>query len=192
MPWERTMLSPYLTPDELPDSQLQALYDYAMSFVKRNKGDLMETLFDINLTLFRRYRYTPGGTTVQTTAYEVMSQRFGVCQDFANLFITLARLLGIPARYVCGYIYTGNSSNGRATSDASHAWVQLYIPNIGWKGFDPTNGVLPETNHIRVAYGRHFLDAAPTSGTLYGRAEETMTLEVEVTEEPRPVTAHAT
>ncbi len=190
MPWERTTLAPYLTPDELPEPQLRALYEYAMSFVKRNKGDLMETLFAMNLTLFREYQYVPGCTTVDTSAFEVMVQRCGVCQDFANLFINLARLLGIPARYVCGYIFTGHNSAGRATSDASHAWVQLYIPNIGWKGFDPTNGTLPQTDHIRIAYGRHYLDATPTEGTIFGQAAETMTLQVEVTEEERTV-AHA-
>ena len=122
-------------------SRSRALYDYAMGFVKRNKGDLMETLFAINLTLFRDYEYLPGCTTVDTSPFEVMIQRCGVCQDFSSLFITMVRLLGIPWRDVCGYIFTGNTSIGRATSDASHAWVQLYIPNIGWKGFDPTNGV---------------------------------------------------
>lgn len=192
MPWERTMLGPYLTPDELPESQLRSIYDYAMSFVKRNKGDLMETLFAINLSLFRDYEYSPGTTTCETSPFDVMVQRCGVCQDFASLFITMARMLGIPARYVCGYIFTGNNKIGRATSDASHAWVQLYIPNIGWKGFDPTNGVLPQTDHVRVAYGRHYFDATPTEGTLFGeQAEETMTAEVEVIEEPRPVAAHA-
>src|SRR5438874_4030609 len=95
MPWERTMLAPYLTPEELPDTQLKELYDYAMSFVKRNRGDLMETLFDINLTLYRQYEYVPGSTTLDTSPFEVMQQRQGVCQDFASLFITLARLLGI-------------------------------------------------------------------------------------------------
>jgi transglutaminase-like putative cysteine protease len=179
MPWERTMLAPYLTPKEMPDAQLQELFDYAMSFVKRNRGDLMETLFAINLTLFREYQYVQGCTTVDTTAYDVYVQRRGVCQDFANLFIQMARLLGIPARYVCGYLFTGNNVS-RATSDASHAWVQLYIPNIGWKSFDPTNGILPVTDHIRVAYGRHYRDATPTAGTLYGIAEEMMTTEVEV------------
>jgi transglutaminase-like putative cysteine protease len=81
---------------------------------------------------------------------------------------------------VCGYIHTGNVGESRAQSDESHAWVQLYIPNIGWKGFDPTNGVLPQTNHVRVAYGRHYRDATPTAGTLYGKAQEQMTVEVEV------------
>ena len=182
MPWERTMLAPYLTPAELPDTQLQELTDYGMEFVNRNNGDLMETLFAINLTLAREYRYIPGCTDLGTSPYDVYCTRSGVCQDFTNLFITVARLLGIPARYVCGYIHTGNSGGSRATSDATHAWLQLYIPNIGWKGFDPTNGVLPQTDHVRVAYGRHFRDATPTAGTLYTKANETMEVDVEVTD----------
>jgi transglutaminase-like putative cysteine protease len=182
MPWEQAMIGPYLRPIELPDPQLQELFDYAMCFVKKNDGDLMETLFDINLTLFREYKYVPGSTNLLTTPYDVFVNKKGVCQDFANLFICLARLLGIPARYVCGYIFTGNVAPTRASSDATHAWVQLYIPNIGWKGFDPTNGVLPETGHIRVGYGRHYKDATPTSGTLYTPATETMTVDVTVTE----------
>jgi transglutaminase-like putative cysteine protease len=182
MPWEFMMLSPYLTPVELPESQLRELYDYAMSFVEQNNHDLMETLFAINLALFRQYKYVPGSTWLETTPFDVFTSKKGVCQDFANLFITMARLLGIPARYVCGYIYTGNQEQARAQSDASHAWVQLYIPNVGWKGFDPTNGVLQSTDHVKVAYGRHYRDATPTSGTVYTPAQETMTTAVEVKE----------
>jgi len=181
MPWERTMLAPYLSPEELPVTQLQEIYQYAMSFVERNGHDLMETLFAINLSFLHDFEYTPGTTNLETSAFDVYQQGAGVCQDFANLFICMARLLGIPARYVCGYIYTGLASN-RARSDASHAWVQLYIPNVGWKGFDPTNGVLPHTDHVRVGYGRHFGDTSPTSGTIYSPSEEDMTVDVEVTE----------
>ena len=180
MPWEQKMLQPYLTPPELPETQLMELYGYAMSFVERNNRNLMETLFNINLTLFREYQYLPGSTGLETTPYQTFTTKKGVCQDFANVFITLARLLGIPARYVCGYIYTGNTGENRARSDASHAWVQLYIPNIGWKAFDPTNGILPRTDHVRVAYGRHYRDTAPTSGTLYTPAAETLRIDVEV------------
>ncbi len=188
MPWERLMLEPYLQPVELPELQLKELYDYAMSFVERNDRDLMETLFAINLTLFREYRYVPGSTSLETTPFQVYTHRIGVCQDFANLFICMARLLGIPARYVCGYVYTGNpagsGSGSRADSDASHAWVQLYIPKVGWKGFDPTNGTLPSTDHVRVAYGRHFRDTSPTSGTLFsiGPIRESMQIDVAVEE----------
>ncbi len=124
----------------------------------------------------------PGSTKLETTPYEVYVSKRGVCQDFANLFICLARLLGIPARYVCGYVYTGNTGIAPSRSDASHAWLQLYIPEVGWRGFDPTNGVLASFNHIRVAYGRHYRDAAPTSGTLYSSAMESMTIDVQVTE----------
>ena len=175
MPWERTMLAPYLTPDELPNTNLRGLYDYAMTFVTANKGDIMETLFNINLDIFRTYKYAPQSTTLATTAYDVFANKQGVCQDFANLFITMARLLNIPARYVCGYIFTGNVG-----ADASHAWVQLYIPDIGWKGFDPTNGSLPQQDHIRLSVGRHYRDTAPTSGAIYGGGGESMFVNVSV------------
>ena len=152
MPWEQKMLTPYLTSQELPDTQLRLIYDYAMTFVEKNQRDLMETLFAINLTLFKEFRYAPGTTNAATTAFDVLCNKFGVCQDFTNLFICMARLLGIPARYVWGYLYTGNVGASRARSDATHAWVQLYVPNVGWKDFDPTNGVLPRTDHVRVGY----------------------------------------
>lgn len=180
MPWEQKMLEPYLQPEELAETQLTELYDYGMSFVEKCNHDLMETLFALNLTLFRDYKYVPGSTSLETTPFQVYLSKQGVCQDFANVFICVARLLGIPARYVCGYIFTGNTGEARARSDASHAWVQLYIPRVGWKAFDPTNGVLPRTDHVRVAYGRHFRDATPTAGTLYTAAGESLSIEVEV------------
>jgi transglutaminase-like putative cysteine protease len=183
MPWERTMLAPYLMPSELPDTQLREIYDYAMQFVERNGRDLMETLFAINLELFNEYAYVPGSTSLATSPYDVMRTRTGVCQDFANLFICMARLLNIPARYACGYLYTGNTAVSRAQSDSSHAWVQLYIPDIGWKSFDPTNGVLPSIDHVHVAVGRHFRDTAPTAGTFYGYAREKMSIDVSVIDE---------
>ena len=181
MPWQRLMLQPYLQPVELPETQLEEITDYAMGYVQRNNSDLMETLFAINMGLHRELKYVPGSTTVDTTPYEVLTTRTGVCQDFANLFISMARLLGIPARYMCGYLYTGNRSSPNVGCDASHAWVELYIPNVGWKGFDPTNGKLAHQDHIRVACGRHYLDTAPTAGTLFSPAVESMSVDVEVT-----------
>ena len=180
MPWEVTMLAPYLAPVELPETQLREIFDYAMNFVVRNKHDLLETLFDINLTMFREFTYVPMSTTNETTPFEVLMSKRGVCQDFANLVICMARMLNIPARYVCGYLFTGNTSPTRAQSDASHAWVQLYLPGVGWKGFDPTNGVLPTTDHVRVSVGRHFRDTAPITGTLYTPANERLIIDVEV------------
>ncbi|MBA2540093.1 MAG: class II glutamine amidotransferase [Deltaproteobacteria bacterium] len=186
MPWQRQVLDPYLLPPELPESELGELAEYAMSFVKRNESDLLDTLLDINHTIFREYSYVQNSTNLYTTAFDVYVNRRGVCQDFTNVMICLARLLGVPSRYVCGYIYTGprheNPDNARQ-SEASHAWVQMYLPQVGWKGFDPTNGILTQTDHVRVAVGRNYLDATPTSGTIYvGGGGET--LSVEVTVEP--------
>jgi transglutaminase-like putative cysteine protease/predicted glutamine amidotransferase len=181
MPWHQQVLRPYLLPTELPETQLTELADYAMSFVARNDADLLDTLVDINQTIFRDYRYTPNSTTVGTSAYDVYVNRRGVCQDFTNLFICLARLLGIPARYVCGYVHAAQLVETRQ-AQASHAWVQVYLPEVGWKGFDPTNGILTQTEHIRVAVGRNYRDATPTSGTIYlGGGGETLEVNVQVT-----------
>jgi transglutaminase-like putative cysteine protease len=93
-------------------------------------------------------------------------------------------LLGVPSRYVCGYIYTGPKHENRAQSEASHAWAQVYLPQVGWKGFDPTNGKLTQTDHVRVAVGRNRLDATPTSGTIYVGNVTGETLSVAVRCEP--------
>lgn len=182
-PWQRQMMSPYLLPIELPESELKVLSDYAMSFVERNHYNLLDTVLNINDTIYRDYKYTPGFTNLYTTPFQVFSTRKGVCQDFASLFICLARLLNIPARYRVGYIYTGGDYENKTQSDASHAWVELYLPNIGWLGFDPTNDVIANQDHVRVACGRNYLDATPTSGTIYkGGAGETLFVDVKVTE----------
>jgi transglutaminase-like putative cysteine protease len=97
----------------------------------------------------------------------VYAARRGVCQDFTTLFVCLARLLGVPSRYTCGYIYTGPKHANTQQAEASHAWVQVYLPERGWKGFDPTNGVLTQTDHVRLAVGRAYTDATPTTGTIY-------------------------
>jgi transglutaminase-like putative cysteine protease/predicted glutamine amidotransferase len=181
MPWQREMMAPYLLPEELPETQLEELAEYAMTFVERNDYDLIGTLLDMNNSIFKEYQYRQGSTTIATTAFDVYANRRGVCQDFANLLICLARLLGVPARYTCGYVYTGPKAENRAQSEASHAWVQLYLPEVGWKGFDPTNGTVTQTDHVRVSVGRSSIDATPTSGTLYvGGGVEALSVEVSV------------
>lgn len=183
MPWQRQMMMAYLLPEELPESQLLELTEYAMSFVERNDFHLLKTLQDMNQSIYKDYNYAQGTTSLNTTAFECYSTRVGVCQDFANLFICLARLLGIPARYRMGYIYTGAEYNNKVQSDASHAWVELYLPYVGWRGFDPTNGCMAKQDHIRVACGRNYRDATPTSGTIFkGESDETLNIEVKVIE----------
>jgi len=184
MPWQRQVLDPYLLPPELPETQLAELAEYAMSFVRRNDFDLLDTLVDINQTINKEYKYTPGATTLFTTPFEVYVNRRGVCQDFTNVFICMARLLGVPARYVCGYVWTRRDTPNPTQSEASHAWIQLYLPQVGWKGFDPTNGTLTQTDHVRVAVGRNYRDATPTEGTIFVGNTLGETLSVDVRVEP--------
>jgi transglutaminase-like putative cysteine protease len=179
MPWQRQILQPFLLPPELPESQLTELTEYAMSFARRNDDELLDTLLDLNATIFSEYRYEQGSTSQTTSPFDVYATRRGVCQDFANLFICVARLLGVPARYVCGYVFTGSTPEHARMADASHAWVQVYLPEVGWRGFDPTNGKLTQTDHVRVAVGRNYIDATPTSGTLYvGGNGESLSVQV--------------
>ncbi len=182
MPWQRQMMSPYLLPPELPENQLNALTDYAISFCERNDYNVIETLKDINISIHTDYAYQQGVTNVGTTPFETYQNREGVCQDFTNLLICLAQLLGIPARYRMGYIFTGGGYENKEQSDATHAWAEVYVPKIGWVGLDPTNGTVVRQDHIKVSCGRNSKDATPTSGAiLNGGGEETLSIEVKVT-----------
>lgn len=183
MPWQRQMMLPYLLPPELPETQLRELTNYAMSFVERNDYNLLRTIEDINTSIYNDFQYVSGSTTNSTTPFEVYANRRGVCQDFANLFICLARLLSLPARYRMGYIYTGVNYANKIQSEASHAWAEVYLPYVGWRGYDPTNGCPASQDHVRVASGRNYIDATPTSGTIYkGGGSETLRVDVKMTE----------
>jgi len=184
-PSEQRVLQPFLNAPELPRSELRQLVEFADGFAERSDYDLVETLREMAQSIHRDFRYTPGVTTLQTTPFEVFRAEQGVCQDFANLFISLARLLGVPARYRVGYIFTGGDYVNRLQSEASHAWAECYLPWLGWRGFDPTNGGTVATDHVRVSCGRTYLDATPTSGTLHrGGGTETLTVHVKVEETP--------
>ncbi len=182
MPWQRQMMNPFLLPPELPETELRELSGFGMSFAARRSYDLLETLIDLNEALHRDFKYISGSTTIETSPFDVFQERRGVCQDFANLFICLARLLGVPARYRVGYIHTGSAYHNQIQSEASHAWAEVYLPSVGWRGFDPTNGCLVDLDHIRVATGRNYRDATPTAGTLYaGGHGERLDVSVRVT-----------
>ena len=187
MPWQREMMAAYLQVPDLSSSQLRDLYEYAMSFVERQDFDVVGTLEDINRTLHQDCTYEPGSTDLETTPWDVYVCRRGVCQDFANLFVCLARLLGIPARYRVGYVHSGVDDPRRLQSEASHAWAELYVPRLGWRGFDPTNGSVVGLDHVRVACGRNYRDATPTSGTIHrGGGGETLSIAVSVKEASLP------
>jgi transglutaminase-like putative cysteine protease len=123
----------------------------------------------------REFEYQPQTTDVFTAVEEVLRRRVGVCQDFAHLFVAVARAMGVPARYVSGYVYSGV---GHAGAGASHAWAEALVPGRGWVGYDPTNPIHVSEHHVRVAVGRDYRDAAPTRGTYVGAAREVMEVTV--------------
>lgn len=132
--------------------------------------------------IFRDFRYDPEATTVATPLGEVMERRRGVCQDFAHAMVGSLRALGLPARYVSGYLET-RPPPGKARlvgADASHAWVQAWIPGVGWVDFDPTNDVMPSERHVVVAVGRDFGDVTPLKGLLLGGGGQKVSVSVDV------------
>ena len=133
----------------------------------RNGGDRpLEFLTTINRTINADFRFVPGSTTVSTPPDEVLARREGVCQDFTNVLLACARLMGLPARYVSGYVYVGPPSPARIT--ASHAWAQVYLPGAGWLGLDPANGSLACDTHVAAATGYAYDDVCPVSGSYFG------------------------
>jgi transglutaminase-like putative cysteine protease len=141
------------------------------------------TLDELTRDIGQHVSYRPESTTVFSAVDEVLRQRTGVCQDFAHLFIAAARALRIPARYVSGYVYTGD---GGPVVGASHAWAEAWVPRRGWVGYDATHPVRTGDRHVRVAVGRDYRDAAPTRGVYVGAARGVMEVEVEVQPAPAP------
>jgi len=125
-----------------------------------------------------RIDYRLGATDVATTAAAALRNGAGVCQDHAHVFISAARLLGVPARYVSGYLWTGQGGE----SDAAHAWAEAYVDDLGWVGFDAANRVCPTEAYIRMSIGLDYWSAAPVRGVRRGVASEHLAVKVEVTQ----------
>jgi transglutaminase-like putative cysteine protease len=130
--------------------------------------------------IHREFAYTPAATTVHTHMRDVLRLRCGVCQDFAHVMIGLCRALKIPARYVSGYLYNGPVDQLRG-AQASHAWVDVFLPGLGWHGLDPTNGCQSDERYVKVAVGRDYADVSPLRGRYHGTSERKLTVEVLVT-----------
>ncbi len=120
--------------------------------------------------------YRAGETNATTTAAEALGAGAGVCQDHAHLFIAGARAMGIPARYVGGYLWAG----GDVVCEASHAWAEAYLPEFGWIGFDPSNRCLPGEAYVRASIGLDYWSAAPVRGVRRGVGEESLDVDVKV------------
>jgi transglutaminase-like putative cysteine protease len=130
--------------------------------------DPLTTLRWLTTELFQRFEYRPQSTRVDSPIDDALGTRQGVCQDFAHIMIALARGLGIPARYVSGYLFQRPETSDRSSDGATHAWMEALLPGLGWVGFDPTNNLLTGDRHIRVAIGRDYADVPPTRGVFKG------------------------
>lgn len=155
--------------------------DYACASFSAGRP-VLEAVSDLMSRIFREFEYDPHFTTVATPLSEVLEHRKGVCQDFAHLGLACLRGLGLPARYVSGYLETipPPGQPKLQGADASHAWFSLYVPGMGWVDFDPTNDQVPREQHVTVAVGRDFQDVTPLRGVFYGGGEHELEVEVDV------------
>jgi transglutaminase-like putative cysteine protease len=173
-----------LSPGELVDlvgpsplvPRLPALVTTAEPFRDRPTLEAAQSLMHL---VHERFEYRPDVTTVETSVREVLTHASGVCQDLAHVLIGLCRAIGIPTRYVSGYIVAshevGAPTRGAA---ASHAWVEAFTPTHGWRGFDPTNDLMASEHHVKMAVGRDYHDVPPTRGTFRGLADEELNVAV--------------
>ena len=144
---------------------------------------VLEAANDLTQRMYADFIFDSTATDISTPVSHVLRNRRGVCQDFAHVAITCLRALGLPARYVSGYLLTlpPPGMEKLQGADASHAWISVWAPEVGWVDFDPTNGVIPTDSHITVAYGRDYDDVSPVSGVLLGGRDQRMTVAVDVT-----------
>ncbi|MEM6911321.1 MAG: transglutaminase family protein [Verrucomicrobiota bacterium] len=149
----------------------------------RGTTTVFQAAEDLMRFIYKNFEYQSGATNVHTRMTEVLEGRAGVCQDFAHVFIGLARALQIPARYASGYLYNGERGTLRG-AQASHAWAEVFLPGLGWLGFDPTNNTLADERYVKVAIGRDYDDVAPIKGGFRGGHSREMKIKVLVEKAP--------
>lgn len=183
---------------QLTASKLTDIFDYlqptaavptggmAMEWARRffpGHAPLGSALAALNETIYTKFRYQPGTTTISTPLDRVWKRRMGVCQDFAHIMLSILRTAGIPARYVCGYIESDPPSPKTGASAlvgalATHAWVEALVPGNQWVALDPTNNQWCGPRHVAVSFGRDYADAAPVRGTFKGSGPQNMKVKV--------------
>lgn len=156
--------------------------DYARASFPAGRP-ILDAALDLTKRIYADFTFDSTATDISTPVSHVLAERRGVCQDFAHLALTCLRGLGLPARYVSGYLLTRPPPGMEKLqgADASHAWISVWTPEVGWVDFDPTNGLMPSEEHVTVAYGRDYNDVSPISGVLLGGGGQTMSVAVDVT-----------
>ena len=150
----------------------------AIDVLPNGVSDLWEDGMALGRHIFKTFTYAPRTTHAGTRVPEALKNRRGVCQDFAHVMLALCRTQGIPARYVSGYFFNEKRKPGEI--EASHAWVEIFLPGYGWKGYDPTHDRLADTRYVKLAVGRDYADIRPINGSYRGKGTKTLTVEVEV------------
>lgn len=172
---------------DLYDMLLDGKYTHKTAFLSqfeqevdwRRRSDPLSLLKELNSTIYNSFEYHQGVTKFDSPIDEALSMRRGVCQDFTHIMLTMARNVGIPARYVSGYLY---HRNDRSDEDATHAWLEAWLPNYGWVGFDPTNNLIVGNRHVRVNVSNDFADASPSTGVFTGEATTDLEVRVQVSQ----------
>lgn len=144
--------------------------------------DAREAAIDLTRRIYRDFRYDPRATTLATSVAEAFAMRRGVCQDFAHIQIACLRALGLPARYVSGYLLTRPPAGKERLvgADASHAWVSTWLPGHGWLDLDPTNDKVVGPEHVTLAWGRDYGDVSPVNGVMFGGGAHEVSVGVDV------------
>ncbi|HKM86742.1 MAG TPA: transglutaminase family protein [Terriglobales bacterium] len=166
----------------------EALEQLAKELGVERRGGPLEVLTQLNEGIYNSFAYVPNSTKVDSPIEEALLNRQGVCQDFAHIMIALARAHRIPCRYVSGYLFhrEENGHQDRSLEGASHAWVEAFVPRLGWTAVDPTNNLIGGDRHIRVAIGRDYADVPPTRGVHKGEAQSTLSVAVTVSPSDAP------
>ncbi len=166
----------YLRPTDLT-APSAAVCDFAEPLRARVTGDRLNGLHELSRAVARAVAYRPGTTDVATTADVALVTGTGVCQDQAHVFTAAARLLGVPTRYVSGYVHVHGTG---ADETASHAWSEAWVDNLGWVAFDVTNEICANDAHVRLAVGPDYLSCAPVRGMRRGGGKEALSVNVRV------------
>ena len=178
---ERISPDAYLRPTRATKAD-RALSDLAQEAVAGLAPDaILDRAHALSRAVEAAIAYVPGETRAGTSAAEALELGRGVCQDHAHALIATALSLEIPARYVTGYLFS--TGDDTPAQEASHAWAELFIPNLGWVGFDPSNGTCPDERYIRLGSGGDAAEAAPIRGVSQGQGEENLDVRVVVRQE---------
>jgi len=158
---------------------LPEIQETALDIASQSSGNTVQFVLNLKERIFKVFRYQPNLTNVHSLLNELLDLRAGVCQDFAHLMIACCRRIGLPARYVSGYLYLGENHELRGT-EATHAWVEVLIPDGTWLGVDPTNNILADERYVKVHVGRDYADVTPIKGVFVGFGTKQMDVTVAV------------